>query len=215
MNRLSKICGFLVAAILCAAFITGCGLKDLPQISPFGNAGGKNEASVVAGIEIKDGKIPQSASIEDNQPIELISFEYNPGYSDMNGALHHEWMLKNENGEWIIESHDRESISEHIKITTYAVSMEDVRRFDTFIREKDVVSLGDREDSGEFVTDYNPWHYVIKLADPTSDGLLGDRYSIEEYRQYSDEDYALLKELDQLFKDIHGEIISEKVDKNF
>ena len=190
MNRLCKRCGVLMTAILMTGILSGCGTK------------------------ISDSAVPKAATIDVNQPIELISFDYSPGYSDMNGALHHESLHKNDNGDWIIESRDREIISEPVKITTYAVSLEDVIRFDTFLREKDFVSLENREESNDYWLDHSPWNYTIKLAVSDSEGEHGERHSIGQYQQFSEEDFVLMNEVDQLFLDIHGEKLSETIDNN-
>ena len=191
MNRLSKFCGVLMTAILGSLVLSGCGAK------------------------IADSAVPKAATIDDNQPIELISFEYSPGYSDMNGALHHESLHKDDNGDWIIESRDREIISDPVTVTVYEVSVDDVRRLDSFIREKNVVSLENRKESEDFWLDHSPWSYTIKLSVTDSDGEHGERYSIEQYQEFTEGDNALLNELDQLFADIHGKKISETVDYNY
>ena len=191
MNRLIQFCGVLMTAIIGTAIMSGCGTK------------------------ISDSAVPKTATIDANQPIELISFDYSPGYSDMNGALHHESLHKNDNGDWIIESRDRESISEPVTITVYAVSKDDVIRLDSFIREKDFVSLENREDSDDYGLDYSPWNYIIKLNVSDSEGEHGERHSIGQYKKFSEEDFVLMNELDQLFLEIHGEKLSETVDYNY
>ena len=56
----------------------------------------------------------------------LREFSYSPGYSDMRGAYHREFLKKNEKGEWVFVSEDCESINDPTIITTYGVSLEAV-----------------------------------------------------------------------------------------
>ena len=121
----------------------------------------------------------------------LLEFAYSPGYGDMNGASHYE------------------SLDEPMIETTYAVSAEAAAGFEAFLKEKDIVSLSDRPDSTDFVTDYSPWGYNLYFDNSSLGGKKRERYGIGEYKVYSDEDYALLKELNQAFRDLRGDKLSE------
>ena len=139
----------------------------------------------------------------------LLEFSYSPGYCDMCGELHHSELRKNEDGEWQIETRDRSEFGEPMLTTIYAVSAEAVERFETFLREKKVLSLEKRRDSKEFVTDYSPWHYIITYGKMIEGRMRKDFHSIRQYKRYSPKDYALLKELNQRFDELYGEKISE------
>ena len=139
----------------------------------------------------------------------LLEFAYSPGYGDMNGASHYEKLCRNDAGEWIVVSRNRESLDEPMIETTYAVSAEAAAGFEAFLREKDIVSLSDRPDSTDFITDYSPWGYNLYFDNSSLGGKKRERYGIGEYKVYSDEDYALLKELNQAFRDLRGDKLSE------
>ena len=144
---------------------------------------------------------------------ELKSFSYSPGYGDMNGASHHERLVKNDEGDWIIESSDRDSFDEPMMITVYAVSADAVEKFEAYIKDKNIVSLENRKDSDEFITDYSSWSYTFDFDNTAVGGSKWDYYNVSQYKQYSKADYALLKELDQQFEALHGEIISQETEK--
>ena len=148
------------------------------------------------------------------QMTDLLEFRYSPGYSDMDGENHQEVLKKDEEGTWRIFSRNRKSIDEPSTETVYAVSEEDVAGFADFIREKNVISLVDREESDDFITDYSAWNFNIVCAIPDESRASGFRrqiYSFGEYKQYSDKDYELIKELMQKFAGIYGEKISEVI----
>ena len=144
---------------------------------------------------------------------ELKSFSYSPGYGDMNGASHHERLSKDDAGEWIIESSDRDSFEEPMTITLYAVSEDAVKEFESFIKDKNVLSLMNRKDSDEFITDYSSWSYIFDFDNTSIGGSKWDYYTISQYKQYSKADYELLKKLDQQFEALHGDIISQEIEK--
>ena len=154
-----------------------------------------------------------SAECDDTAPqtgeadIALIRLIYRPGYSDMAGAYHYQELNKNEAGEWILESRDREVFSDPIVNTIYEVNEEDIKQLEAFIRKPDIEALTQREDSDLFVTDYSAWGYTIEFSDNST----GEKkeYNIEEYKEYTDEDYGLIRELGQRIKDIRGGVISE------
>jgi hypothetical protein len=143
----------------------------------------------------------------------LVSFSYSPGYSDMDGEYHYSSLKKNENGEWIIESSNRNNLEEPTVVTTYAVSSDKVAAFEAFIKEKNIVSLKDRKDSDDFITDYSPWGYSIEFDNSSVGGSKREYYSISQYKQYSKSDEVLMDELDNRFDDLFGEVLSEVVEK--
>ena len=140
---------------------------------------------------------------------DLTEFHYSPGYSDMDGASHSETLMKNDNGEWIIESWDQESWEDPMIVTVYSVSDEEFEIFEKFIKEQNICDLENRPDSDEFVTDYSSWGYGIEFDNTSIGGDKYERYNISEYKQYSDLDYEKLKALKSLFETIHGGIISQ------
>ena len=144
---------------------------------------------------------------------ELKSFSYSPGYGDMNGASHNERLRKNDAGDWTIESRDRETHEEPFTVTVYAVSEEGVKEFEAFIKNKNILSLLNRKDSDDFITDYSSWSYTFDFDNTAVGGTKWDYYTISQYKQYSKADYELLKELDQQFEALHGEIISQETEQ--
>ncbi len=146
---------------------------------------------------------------------ELLTAAYSPGYSDMRGASHNERLERNDDGAWVIVSRDRESVGEPTTVTTYAVSEEAAARFEAFLKERDVPALSDRRESGEFATDYSPWSWEIVCERAAADGKRErDRYEIWEFRDYSEQDIALLRELRREFQALRGAVLSEKKEKN-
>ncbi|MCR5734823.1 MAG: hypothetical protein K6G22_09485 [Lachnospiraceae bacterium] len=143
----------------------------------------------------------------------LYQIEYRPGYGDMAGAYHYERLSKDDKGEWIIESYDRDIFSDPIEITTYAVSQEAVNEFAAFLSEKDVISLSTRKESKDFVTDYTPFSISIWYEKKPGEKNW-DSYQIEEYRVYSDDDYALLKEFTEKFHSLRGRKLSVRQQEN-
>ncbi len=140
---------------------------------------------------------------------ELDAFSYHPGYCDMNGESHSMRLGKDKNGVWTIESHDRENMEEPFITTVYAVETEDVEAFVDFLYEKDVFSLQERPESDLFITDYSFWNYSMDFADASGDKPKYTHFAIEEYKEYSDEDNKLLRELEERFEKLKGAVISE------
>jgi hypothetical protein len=147
-----------------------------------------------------------------NTPVavgEFKEFSYSPGYGDMNGTSIHETLRKDENGEWIIERRAREDFESPMIVTTYSVTDEDVKDFADFIIDNNVCGLENRPDSDLFITDYSAWDYGIEFDNSSIGGEKWEKYSIWEYKEYSDEDLALLEELDRKFEALHYNKISE------
>lgn len=143
---------------------------------------------------------------------ELISLTYHPGYADEEGGRHNESLTKTNDGEWIIECLDQETHDEPATIKTYAVSDDDVERFEAFIKDNNVLALTDRKDSDDFVTDYSPWSYSIIFENSSIGGDDYETFSIDEFKKYSDADSELLKKLRKQFESLRGEVISETVE---
>ena len=140
---------------------------------------------------------------------EFKEFDYSPGYGDMNGKSIHETLRKDENGEWIIERRAREDFESPMIVTTYSVTDEEVKDFADFIIDNNVCGLENRPDSDLFITDYSAWDYGIEFDNSSIGGEKWENYSIWEYKEYSDEDLALMKELDKKFEALHYNKISE------
>ncbi len=143
---------------------------------------------------------------------DLRSFVYHPGYGDMDGGYHVNSLEKDERGEWMIISRNRDSFGEPDIVTVYAVSKEDVYSFETFLKEKKISSLVDRRDSDDFVTDYSPWYYSVTFDSPSEGESKRERYDIYEYKEYSDTDRKLIDELRTRFDGLKGRVISETVE---
>ncbi|MCR5830710.1 MAG: hypothetical protein K6G67_01035 [Lachnospiraceae bacterium] len=94
---------------------------------------------------------------------ELIEFRCYPGYSDMNGGYHGECLKKDEGGEWIIESSNKESIEDPEITTVYSVDAKSEQEFEAFLKEKNVASLKNRMDS-EDLASMN--RFVVSLDEP-------------------------------------------------
>ncbi|MCR4643690.1 MAG: hypothetical protein K5697_16895 [Lachnospiraceae bacterium] len=140
---------------------------------------------------------------------ELRSFTYHPGYCDMSGANHNERLGKNKDGEWTIECRDRESFEEPFIVRVYSVSEEAVEEFTDFLYEKDIPSLQERPDSDLFVTDYSAWYYGIEFSDESGERAVWTSFSIKEYKEYSDADRKVIKELGERFENLKESLISE------
>ena len=158
------------------------------------------------------GAVTPTAGEETAAAAELKEFSYSPGYSDMNGAYHNDKLKKNENGEWIIESRNRDSFEEPEKVTTYAVSDEDAASFIAFLKDKEFSSLSERPESGDFWLDHSPWHYYMLYDCSAIGGKKRQVYSFDQYREYTDEDRELMNEADERFAKLRGEVISEVID---
>ena len=167
---------------------------------------------VIGGLAIMlFGKNKKSEPVELG---ELMWFNYSPGYGDMNGSSHSESLEKGEDGKWVIVKRDRNMFSDPMEVTTYAVSDEALKKFLDFVREKNVLELCEREDSNLFITDYSAWYYGFTFDESSIGGSRIKSYNISQYKEYTDEDYKLLKELDQQFADLHGEVISQSIECN-
>ncbi|MBO7612751.1 MAG: hypothetical protein J6S81_02890 [Treponema sp.] len=144
----------------------------------------------------------------------LESFSYHPGYSDMDGAYHHEYLKKNEDGTWVIESNDRSEIGEPTIVTTYAVSSDAVAEFETFLKQKRVLTLENRKDSDEFVTDYSAWSISFTFSLEKDGKTEKESHRIEEYKKYYDADRKIIREILDHFKALRGELISTVEEKD-
>ena len=170
--------------------------------------------ALVAGSMIMTGCTPKTPTPapETDAVVEagyLIEFSYHPGYSDMDGGYHSEKLQKNENGDWVITAYDRNNFEEPEIVTIYAVSEENVKEFETFVKEKNVLALKDRSESDLFVTDYRPWGYSFIFNNASVGGEKRVDYSFSQYQNYSDRDMELMKALDDKFDAMHGEILSQ------
>ena len=194
MVYLAVISAFAVLASACSA------VPESGGTGGFDNIGGASGGSTSSG----DGGNTELAADS-----ELIEFNFHPGYGDMSGEYHNEYLHKNDAGEWTIECRDSRSFAEPTVVTEYAVSADAVKAFEGFIRNNDVASLADRPDSDLFVTDYSPWSYEIRFSDPAGKDPGGIRFSMEEYREYSDRDRELLIKLREQYDSLKGEIVSQ------
>ena len=140
---------------------------------------------------------------------ELKSFRYSPGYCDMLGAGHSDSLQKDDDGRWVFVSRNREVHSDPFIVTTYSVDDEAVARFETFIKERKLISLSKRLDSKEFATDYSPWSFEIVFDCSNVGGSSYENYRISQYRVYSKMDIKLLDETKDMFYALKGDIISE------
>ena len=144
----------------------------------------------------------------------LYSFSYRPGYSDMNGAYHSEYLKKNEAGTWIIESNDREEIGEPTIVTTYAVDTAALAEFEAFLKEKKVLSLENRKDSDDFMTDYSAWSISFAFSAEKDGKEEREEHRIAQYKKYYDVDYKIINEIRDRFKALHGDVISTVEEKD-
>lgn len=145
---------------------------------------------------------------------ELLEFRFSPGYCDMAGGHHYENLHRDETGQWVIVSRNRNVFSDPASVMTYAVSEEAVREFVSFIAEKKVLELEDRKDSDLFITDYSPWSFTFVFSNPSEKSLRTKICTLAEYKMYSDEDRRLIDELEQRFLAMRGEIISETTEED-
>lgn len=140
---------------------------------------------------------------------DFYSFTYRPGYSDMDGEYHCCELKQTEDGNWIIRDDDREENGAPDIVTTYAVSAEAVADFAAFLKEKKVLSLENRKDSDEFVTDYSSWSFSFVFI-TEQDGIKNrDGHNISQYKKYYDKDYLTINEIRERFKALYGEKLSE------
>ena len=146
------------------------------------------------------------------KPVDIGSFlevYHSPGYGDMNGQSHSESLKKNKDGKWTISSCDRDSFRDPLVETVYSVSEDAVKSFLIFINQKNILSLTDRKKSDLFVTDYSQWRWDFSFAD-SAVGKRPELYQLWEYKEYSDADKKLLKELEDRFEGLRGAVISKK-----
>lgn len=141
---------------------------------------------------------------------EFIGMEYSPGFSDMRGGSHSETLKKNESGEWIIESRNRKSRVDSIIVVTYSVDEEKLAEFVTFLKDKNVASLSKRKKSDEFIYDYKPWSISIGFDNSTIGGAKSEWYKFGQYKNYSEADSELIKEVNTRFGALYGEKLSEE-----
>ena len=139
----------------------------------------------------------------------LASFSYSPGYSDMRGAYHRDSLERSDDGEWIFVSRSREYHSAPVIVSTYAVDKEKAALIESFIKDRNVISLKKRLDSKEFACDYSPWNFCIVFDCSAAGGSSYDDYSISQYKIYTPKDRDLLNELKEKFYDLKGDLISE------
>lgn len=141
---------------------------------------------------------------------EFIGLEYSPGFSDMMGGRHSATLKKNESGEWMIESRNRESRADPILLVTYSVDEEKLAEFVTFLKDENVAGLSKRKDSDNFIYDYSPWSISIGFDNSAIGGYKFERYRFGEYKNYSDADRELIKEVNTRFGALYGEKLSEE-----
>ena len=155
----------------------------------------------------------QTTSVKPVPVGEFKGYDYKPGYGDMDGTSIRESLYQNSDGDWIIERRAREDFESPMIVTTYLLTEADVNDFASFIKDNNVCGLEDRPDSDLFITDYSAWSYSIAFDNTSVGGDSRVTYSIWEYKEYSDEDMALLNELDKRFEDLHYNKISEVVEE--
>ncbi len=133
------------------------------------------------------------------QVIELAEVDYIPGYNDMSGESHQNY-LRFKDGTWTIRSLDRLPGFREETETTYSVDAAAVAEFEAFINENDICDLADRKENGDFITDYTPWSFQLVF------GERGNRqeYRFMEYMDYSEKDRELIKELKIRFEALKG-----------
>ncbi len=144
----------------------------------------------------------------------LRTFSYSPGYSDMRGAYHQDKIEKNDNGEWEFVSSNRDMHSSPMMLTTYRVSADAVAEFESFIKEKNLIDLSNRPDSDMFVYDYSPRSYGIVFDCSAVGGSRYESYGFSQYKVFSDDDDALLRQVIEMFYALRGEKISESESDN-
>lgn len=128
---------------------------------------------------------------------DLVSFQYHPGYNDMNGGYHYQF-LASKNGEWFLECCDQEMIGEPEVTIIYSVSEDDVQAFGNYLKAIHVDKFMEREDSQDFITDYSAWSYSITFVNPTGESKYIE-IRFDQYKEYTDADYELMKEIDNRF----------------
>lgn len=141
---------------------------------------------------------------------EFIGMEYSPGFKDMTGGSHSETLRKNESGEWIIESRNQETRADPILVVTYSVDEEKLAEFVTFLKDENVAGLSKRKKSDEFIHDYSPWSISIRFDNSAIGGSEFEWYKFGQYKDYSDADSELIKEVNTRFGALYGEKLSEE-----
>ena len=140
------------------------------------------------------GKDPNVNS--DGAPaIDLAEVDYNPGYNDMAGESHQNY-LRFKDGKWTVRSIDRSPLTRKETETAYEVDAAAVAELEAFITENNICGLTDRKDSGDFITDYTPWSFNIVF------GKVGSRstFRFGQYQDYSGKDKELIGELKKRFE---------------
>ena len=140
--------------------------------------------------------------------IKINEISYSPGYGDMLGGYHEVILSKDENGGRTCVCRDREDHSSPTVTAVYRVVDEAVERLEAFIAEKDILSLQDRPDSDMFMTDYSPWSWGIDYETAAPGKTERGYCRLEQYKEYSGQDYELLNELSEMFNALRGEKIS-------
>ena len=145
--------------------------------------------------------------------IKLRRVSYSPGYSDMLGGYHSASLENDKYGKWTYVCQDRENHSAPTVTTVYKVAIDVAEQFEDFLSGKKILSLENRPKSDMFATDYSPWSWTI-VYDTTSFGNIKREYcTIDEYKEYSGEDYEILKEMREMFTAMRGEKVSETIAK--
>ena len=139
--------------------------------------------------------------------ITLKTFRYSAGSNDMAGDKHVQELKKNDKGDWIIEVNERTCYEEPLIVTTYAVSEEDVLEFEGFLRQKKFASLAERPDSDYYILDESPWNYYAFFKDEEGNT---SSFSFDAYKEFTDEDYALMKGVDEKLEAMRGKQLSRK-----
>ena len=139
----------------------------------------------------------------------LSSFRYSPGYSDMSGGCHNSELKRNDDGNFVFVTRDREWHNEPLTVKTYTVSSERAVEFEEYIKKVNFISLSKRLKSNDFVTDYSPWNYCVVFDCSSIGGDSYDDYSISQFRIYTPADQKLIKEVNERFLALKGDLISE------
>ena len=192
-------------------FLYWKGDKDKYQVYKFASAAEESgfekyceELAKEAGNEL-DGAA--GGLSEEDLSIELMSIDYHPGYGDMNGESHYNSLMKDASGQWIIESSDCEDHSSPMVITDYGLTEEDITGLELFIQSAEFDTMQNRPDSDLFITDYSSWSFTINYKDLNTGDVISVR--LEEYKEYTDEDYALIKEFFKRFNGLKNNVISQ------
>ena len=142
----------------------------------------------------------------------LVEFTYRPGYGDMEGGYHSETLKRGDDGRWIIECRDQETHSDPTIVTTYQVGTDSETYFEAFIKTEYIPEYSNRKASDDFVTDYSPWSYYMVFEKDTGSGTELQEFTLNEFREYSDEEYTNIKTMKSLFQSLKNTKISEVVE---